>query len=47
MRWQLILEELSLELIYFKGCKTTVTDALSRLDKRDNPNKSNTNPNNK
>ena len=38
MRWRLILEELSLELIYIKGSKCIVADALSRLDKIDNLN---------
>ena len=38
MRWQLILEELSPELIYIKGSKNIVADALSRLDKIDNLN---------
>ena len=36
MRWQLILEEFSPELIYIKGSKNIVADALSRLDKIDN-----------
>ena len=43
MRWRLILEEFSPELIYIKGSKNIVADALSRLDKIDNLN--NTNPN--
>ena len=31
MRWQLNLEEFSPELIYIKGSKNVVPDALSRL----------------
>ena len=38
MRWRLILEEFSPELIYIKGSKNIVADALSRLDKIDNLN---------
>ena len=38
MRWQLILEEFSPELIYIKGSKYIVADALRRLDKIDNLN---------
>ena len=50
MRWRLILEEFSPELIYIKGSKNIVADALSRLDKIDNVNNTssnNTNNNNK
>ena len=32
MRWRLILEEYSPELVYIKGTKNIPTDALSRLD---------------
>jgi len=32
MRWRLILEEFSLELVYIKGSKNVVADALSRLE---------------
>jgi hypothetical protein len=32
MRWQLILEEYSPELLYIKGSRNIVADALSRLD---------------
>ena len=46
MGWRLILEEFSPELIYIKGSKNTVIDALSRLDKIDNLNKNSTNSNN-
>ena len=35
MRWWLILEDISPELIYIKGSKNVVADALSRLDKID------------
>ena len=49
MRWRLTLEEFSPELIYIKGSKCIVADALSRLDKIDNLNNtsSNNNINNK
>ena len=44
MRWLLILEEFtSPELIYIKGSKNIVADALICIDKIDNPNKSSTN----
>ena len=43
MRWQLILEELSPELIYIKGSKNIIVDALSRLDKIDSLNNNNNN----
>ena len=43
MRWQLDLEELSPELIYIKGSKNIVADALSRLDKIDNLNNTSSN----
>ena len=46
MRCQLILQEFSPEPIYIKGSKNIVVDALSRLDKIDNLNESNTNSNN-
>ena len=45
MRWQLILEEFSADLIYVKGSKSIVADALSRLDKIDNVNNTNSNNN--
>ena len=45
MRWRLILEELSPELIHIKGSKIIVADAISCLDKIDYLNKSNTNSN--
>ena len=38
MRWRLILEEFSLEVIYMKGSKIIVADDLSRLYKIDNQN---------
>ena len=34
MRWKLILEEFSPELIYIKGSKNIVADALCRLNNR-------------
>ena len=43
MRWWLILEEFSPELIYIKGSKNIVADALSRLDKIDNVNNTSSN----
>ena len=43
MKWRLILEEFSPELIYIKGSKTIVADALSTLDKIDNVNGNNNN----
>ena len=43
MRWRLILEEFSPELIYIKGSKNIVADALSCLDKIDNLNNTNSN----
>ena len=43
MRWRLILEELSPELIYSQGSINIVADALSRLDKIDYLNNNNTN----
>ena len=46
MRWPLILEEFRFELIFIKGSTNIVADALSRLDKRNILNKSNTNSNN-
>ena len=46
MRWRLILEEFSPEPIYIKGSQNIVADALSRLDKIDNQNKSSTKTNN-
>ena len=46
MRWRIILEEFSLELIYIKGSKNIVADALSRLDIIDNSNKSSANSDN-
>ena len=38
MRWRLILEEYSPELIYVQGSKNTAAGALSRLDILDTPN---------
>ena len=38
MRWRLILEEYSPELIYIQGSKNIAADALSRLDIVDTPN---------
>ena len=46
MGWQLILEEYSPELIYIKGSKNVVADALSRLDKIDILNKTRNSYNN-
>ena len=43
MRWRLILEEFSPELIYIKGYINFVVDALSRLDKIDYQNNTNRN----
>ena len=43
MRWQLVLEEFSPELIYIKGSTNIVVDALSRLDKIENLNHENNN----
>ena len=36
MRWRLILEEYSPELVYIQGSKNIVADALSRLEIKDN-----------
>ena len=36
MRWRLILEEYSPELIYIQGSKNVAADALSRLELDDN-----------
>ena len=41
MRWRLILEELSPKLIYIKGSKNIVADALRYLDKINNVNSKN------
>ena len=41
MRWQLILEEFSPELIYIRCSKNIVADDLSYLDKLDNVNSNN------
>ena len=38
MRWRLVLEKFSPELIYIKGSKNIVADALSCLDKIENVN---------
>ena len=43
MRWQLILEEFSSELIYIRGSKNIVADALKCLNKIDNLNNTNIN----
>ena len=40
MRWRLIVEEFSPELIYIKDYKNIIADALSRLDKIEYLNKS-------
>ena len=37
MRWRLILEKYNPELIYIKGSKNILPDALSRLDIVDTP----------
>ena len=37
MRWRLAIEEYGLELIYIKGKKNIVADALSRLAMKDDP----------
>ena len=42
-RWLLILEDFSPELIYIKGSKTIVADALSRLVRIYNVNNNNNN----
>ena len=41
MKWRLILEEFSPELIYIKGSKNIVADAFSHLDRIDNVNNEN------
>ena len=43
MRWRLILEKLSPELIYIKGSKNIISYPLSRLDKIDDLNNNNNN----
>ena len=43
MRWQLILKEFSFKLIYIKGSKNIVADALSHQYKIDNRNDTNCN----
>ena len=43
MRWQLILEEPRTELIYNRGFKIILADALSCLDKIDYSNNTNCN----
>jgi len=35
LRWRLVLEEFSPELVYIKGENNVIADALSRLDKVD------------
>ena len=45
MRWQLILEEFSPELVYIKGSNDIVVDVLCLLDKIDNQNNTNSNNN--
>ena len=47
MRWRLILEEFSPEVIYIEGFKNNVADALRRLDVTDNLNNNYSNNNNK
>ena len=48
MRWWLEIEDISPELIYIKGSKNIVADALSRLDKIEHLNNTNSiNNNNK
>ena len=37
MRWRLAIEEYSPELIYIKGEKNVVADALSRLATKEDP----------
>ena len=46
MRWRIIPQELSPELIYIKGSKNIVADAPSRLDKIDNINNTSSDNNN-
>ena len=38
LRWRLILEEFSPELVYIKGQNNIIADALSRLDKKSDKN---------
>ena len=47
MRWRLILEEFRSDQFYIKGSENIAADALSLLDKTDNPNDTNSNSNNK
>ena len=47
MRWSLILEELSPKLIYIKGSKNIIADALSCLDEIEYLNITNSNKNKK
>ena len=35
MRWRLLLEEFVPEIVYIKGPKNVIADALSRLPKKD------------
>ena len=46
MRWRLILEEFSPELIYNNGSNNILADALSGLDKMDNLNNTSSGSNN-
>ena len=45
MRWRLILEEFNSKLIYIKGSKNIIADALCRLNKFDYVNNTNSNNN--
>ena len=47
MRWRLIVEEFSQQLIYIKCTKNISADALSHLDKKDDLNNNNSNKTNK
>ena len=35
MRWRILIEELSPEIVYIKGTENTITDSLSRLETRE------------
>ena len=47
MRWRLIVDQFSQQLIYIKGYKNISADALSHLDKKDDLNNNNSNKTNK
>ena len=37
MRWRILIEEVSPEIVYIKGDDNSITDAMSRLEKRGKP----------